>query len=184
MLKQKIEEIIRVNHAGEMGAKVIYQGQMAAFRIKQDKDSLKLVDHMLKQEEVHFDYFDDKIKQHQIRPTLMQPIWKFAGFALGFTTAMIDKKAAMACTTAVEEVIDEHYQGQMKFMDEELDYLEAEEKVEMKELKGKISQFRDEELEHRDIGYKHDAAKFKGFFPLNIFIKTASKLAIAISKKV
>ena len=173
--KKKREEIIRVDHAGEMGAKVIYSGQIAALKLKKDHETLKIVEHMKEQEDVHFDYFDNKLKEEKIRPTVMQPIWKVGGFAMGFVTAMLDKKAAMACTTAVEEVIDEHYQ-------EQLTYLEKDSKS--KELTDKIEQFRQEELEHRDIGYENGADKLEYFSPLSGAIKHLTKFAISVSKKI
>jgi len=168
---KKLHEIIRVNHAGEFGAKVIYAGQIAALKIKKDHETLALVEEMKKQEDVHFDYFDEQIRKEKIRPTFMQPAWRIGGFALGFFTAIIDKRAAMACTTAVEEVIDEHYQSQLNSL------------VEDGELKEKITQFRIEELEHRDIGYENNAADLKYFKPLTHLIKIVTKSAIAVSKK-
>ena len=100
--QKKLEEIIRVDHAGEFGAKVIYDGQIAALKLKRDYETLALVKHMKEQEILHFDYFDSELKRQKIRPTAMQPVCKFGGFAMGFLTAILDKKAAMACTTAVE----------------------------------------------------------------------------------
>ncbi len=179
MTNQKIHEMIRVNHAGEMGAKVIYSGQIVALKLKGDKESLKLVERMKKQEEEHFDYFDDLLKKEKVCPTLMQPIWQVGGFALGFLTAILDKKAAMTCTTAVEEVIDEHYQEQLNYLDKESGKNSFEQ-----DLQNKISKFRDEELEHRDIGYENDADKLLIFKPLSTFIKCTTKLAIAVSKKI
>ncbi|MBU6140208.1 MAG: demethoxyubiquinone hydroxylase family protein [Proteobacteria bacterium] len=172
MYSKKLQEIIRVDHAGEFGAKVIYAGQIAALKLKKDFETLKIVEEMKKHEDVHFDFFDAEIRERKIRPTAMQPIWKVGGFALGFFTALVDKRAAMACTTAVEEVIDEHYKSQ-------LDAIENEE-----ELKNKIENFRQEELEHRDIGYENHAADLKYFKPLTRFIKTTTKLAIAVSKRI
>lgn len=179
--KNKLHEIIRVNHAGEMGAKVIYAGQMAAFKLKKDEESLKIIRHMKEQEDAHFTYFDEKMKKEQVRPTAMQPIWKVGGFALGFLTAMLDKKAAMTCTTAVEETIDLHYQEQLNEVEEEL---KSNNSAELKDLNEKIEQFRREELEHRDIGYEHDAGQLKYFTPLSAFIKATTKFAIAVSKKI
>ena len=168
---QKLHQALRVNHAGEYGAKQIYKGQLAVFRFKKDQSTVDLIEHMQQQEEVHFDYFNQKIINEKVRPTLMQPLWQVAGFALGFFTAAIGKKAAMACTVAVEEVIDEHYQ-------EQLNNLEADD-----ELKEKIEQFRQEELEHRDIGLENHAEDLAIYKPLSFIIKNASKLAIAISTK-
>ncbi len=179
--KNKLHEIIRVNHAGEMGAKVIYAGQIAALKLKNDCETLKIVEYMKEQEDVHFDYFDAKMKKEQVRPTIMQPVWKVGGFALGFLTAMLDKRAAMACTTAVEETIDLHYQEQLNEVKEEL---KNNENSELKNLSEKIEQFRLEELEHRDIGYEHEAGELKYFSPLSAFIKATTKFAIAISKKI
>ena len=181
---KKIEEIIRVNHAGEFGAKVIYSGQMAALKLKGDLETLELVRHMKEQEDVHFDYFDSEIKRQKVRPTLMQPIWKIGGFALGFFTALANKKAAMTCTTAVEEVIDEHYQEQLAALTKEEEFLDKEQKKEVRELKEKIEKFRAEELEHRDIGYENKAAELSCFTPLSAAIKLATKFAIAVSKRV
>lgn len=175
--QKKLHEIIRVNHAGEMGAKVIYDGQIVALKLKKDHEMLKIVEHMKEQEIVHFDYFDAEIKRQKIRPTFMQPIWKVGGFTLGFVTAMLDKKAAMACTTAVEEVIDQHYQ-------EQISVLEKEDDQELSELKNKIEKFRDEELQHRDIGYENRAADLKYFTPLSVFVKATTKFAIAVSKRI
>lgn len=178
--KEKLSELIRVDHAGEMGAKVIYDGQILALKLKKDYETLKLVEHMKEQEIVHFDYFDEQIKSKKIRPTLMQPVWKVGGFALGFLTAIADKKAAMTCTTAVEEVIDEHYQEQLQ----DLEKLKGKEKDQVKDLKEKINKFREEELEHRDTAYENDAADLKYFKPLSSFIKGTTKFAIAVSKKI
>ena len=183
-LKKKLHEIIRVDHAGEMGAKVIYAGQIAALKLKKDHETLELVRHMKQQEDVHFDYFDDEMKRQKIRPTFMQPFWKVGGFALGFFTALADKKAAMTCTTAVEEVIDEHYQEQIKTLEKEEIFLDGSEKKEVANLKKKIAQFREEELEHRDIGYEKNAADLVCFAPLSAFIKCSVRLAIAVSKRV
>ncbi len=189
----KISSIIRVDHAGEYGAKVIYGGQIAALKFKKvlkrgDDKSLELIEHMKLQEDEHFDYFNQEIIDQKIRPTLMQPIWKVAGFGLGFFTAMLDKKAAMACTVA----IDEHYQKQIS----ELENIKSEitektkekgdqEKLEKTDLLlAKINKFRDQELEHRDIAYDNDAADIAYYQPLTMAIKCFSKLAIFISTKI
>ena len=168
---KQIHDAIRVNHAGEYGAKQIYQGQLAVFKLKNDQETVDLITHMKEQEDVHFDYFNQKIIDQKIRPTIMQPLWKVAGLALGAGTALLGKKAAMACTVAVEEVIDEHYQNQLENLDADAD------------LKEKIEQFRQEELEHRDIGLEHEAEDLSFYKPLSLAIKTASKLAIAISTR-
>ena len=175
MLNKSLAEIIRVNHAGEMGAKVIYQGQITAFRLKNQLPQVKLTEEMLKQEEQHFDYFNQQMIVKQIRPTIMQPIWKVGGFALGFATAFISAKAAMACTVAVEEVIDKHYQQQLNYLQNSSNN---------SELTKKIFQFQQEELEHRDLAYNNQAKQFLAFKPLYKFISATTKIAIAISKKI
>lgn len=182
--KEKIDEMIRVDHAGEFGAKVIYNGQICALKIKKDQETLDLVEHMKEQEDVHFDYFNNELKRQKIRPTIMQPIWRAGGFAMGFLTAILDKKAAMACTTAVEEVIDEHYLEQIKIIEKEEKFLNEEEKIKILKLKEKIKKFRDEEIEHRDTAYENNAADLKYFKPLSFAIKKCTKFAIAVSKKI
>jgi len=182
--KQKISEIIRVNHAGEFGAKVIYSGQIAALKLKRDHATIKLVQHMKEQEDVHFDYFNKEISAQKIRPTIMQPLWKIGGFALGFLTGIADKRAAMCCTTAVEEVIDEHYQQQLNLIEKEKSFLTPNDGEKILALKEKIEKFRAEELEHRDIGYEHKAAELPYFKPLSAMVKLATKFAITVSKKI
>lgn len=181
---KKLEEIIRVDHAGEMGAKVIYDGQIAALKLQKDDATLQLVQHMKEQEDVHFDYFNSAIKKQKIRPTAMQPLWKIGGFAMGFFTALAGKKAAMTCTTAVEEVIDEHYREQVAALTREEEFLDDEQKKELGALREKIEKFRAEELEHRDIAYENKAAEFAAFLPLSFAVKCATKFAIAVSKRV
>lgn len=167
--------MIRVNHAGEYGAKRIYSGQIAGFSNSNNKKLLSILEHMKKQEIEHFNYFDEKITKDKIRPTLMQPIWNIAGFAMGYATAKMGEKAAMTCTVAVEEVIDQHYE-------EQLQELQKDQKNN-KELIDKIEQFQKEELEHRDIALDNNAADSKIYQPLKFLISNASKLAIKISKK-
>lgn len=183
-ITKKISEIIRVDHAGEMGAKVIYDGQILALKLKKDFKTLKIVEEMKAQEIEHFNFFDEKIKQKKVRPTLMQPIWGVGGFALGFLTALIDKKSAMVCTTAVEEVIDEHYQEQIKELDFIIENIDENSREEFKNLQQNIKNFRDEEIHHRDVAYDNDARDFVAYKPLSNFIKFATKTAIIISKKI
>lgn len=172
--EQEIHRAIRVDHAGEYGAQMIYLGQIAVFKNKKDSKTLELIKHMKAQEDVHFDYFNNEIIKNKVRPTLMQPIWQICGFALGATTALMGKKAAMACTVAVEEVIDEHYQEQLNILSN-LQNCDS--------LKEKIEQFRKEELEHRDIGLQNEAEELALYKPLTFLVKKASKLAIFISSR-
>ncbi len=167
--KQMIERMIRVDQAGEYGAVRIYKGQMAVLG-KGDKK--ELLQHMLEQEEVHLDTFNKMAAEKRVRPTFFTPIWHMAGFALGAGTALMGEKAAMACTVAVEETIDGHYADQI----EELGDTEPE-------LKETFAKFREEELEHRDIGYEHGAEQAPGYGILSQAIKSGSKFAIWVSER-
>jgi len=166
---QTIERMIRVDQAGEYGAVRIYKGQLAVLG-KGDKK--ELLEHMLEQEEVHLDTFNKMAAKRRVRPTFLTPIWHAAGFALGAGTALLGEKAAMACTVAVEETIDGHYAEQM----EELGETEPE-------LKETFAKFREEELEHRDIGYEHGAEQAPGYSILSKAIKSGSKFAIWMSER-
>lgn len=163
-----IDELIRVDHAGEYGAKRIYQGQLSV--LKNHKD----IEEMLEQELTHLNYFENEIKKRNVRPTILQPLWHIGGFAMGAITALMGEKAAMACTVAVEEVIDEHYQDQLK----ELDGATGED-----ELKSSINKFREEELEHMNHGLNSGAQDALGYPVLKFVVSTVTRVAIALSKK-
>jgi len=167
---QMIERIIRVNHAGEYGAKQIYRGQMAVLK---DSDCYNQLQHMAEQEDKHLEYFSDQVAKRKVRPSALLPLWHIAGYALGATTALMGKKAAMACTVAVEDAIEEHYSSQLT----ELDNDESE-------LKQKINNFRQEEMEHRDIGIENGAETSPLYSLLYTSIKTGSKIAIWLAKRV
>ena len=166
-----LKEIIRVDHAGEYGATRIYDGQIAIFG-KNSKIG-KTIQHMADQEQEHIDKFNELIIEHRVRPTALLPIWNIAGFALGASTALLGEKAAMACTVAVEKVIGEHYQEQLSLLEDD-----------HKDLKKTISKFRDDELEHHDIGIEHDAENAPGYRIMTKIIELGCKTAIAVSKKV
>ncbi len=168
---ETLEQIIRVDHAGEYGATRIYDGQIAIFG--KSSEIGKTIQHMADQEQEHIDKFNELILEYRVRPTALLPVWNIAGFALGASTALLGKKAAMACTVAVEKVIGEHYQ-------EQLDLL----KDDQKDLKKTISKFRDDELEHHDIGIEHDAESAPGYKVMSKIIELGCKTAIAISKKI
>jgi len=168
--EELIERMIRVDHAGEFGAVRIYEGQHAVLKNTDEADT---IEHMKEQEEVHRDTFNRLLVERRVRPTALTPIWNVAGFALGAGTALLGKEAAMACTEAVEEVIDEHYQHQ-------LDQLGDDEP----ELKEVIQKFRDEEIEHRDIAREKGAAEAPGYELLTTAVKTGSKLAIWLSTRI
>tara|TARA_B100000963_G_scaffold266263_1_gene234453 strand:- start:92 stop:646 length:555 start_codon:yes stop_codon:yes gene_type:complete len=169
--REVLEEIIRVDHAGEYGATKIYSGQIAIFG-KNSKLG-KTIQHMANQEQEHIDKFNELILEHRVRPTALLPLWNVAGFALGASTALMGEKAAMACTVAVEKVIGEHYQEQLDLLGDD-----------HKDLKKTISKFRDDELEHHDIGIEHDAENAPGYNIMSKVIELGCKTAIAISKKI
>ncbi len=169
--REILEEIIRVDHAGEYGATKIYDGQIAIFG-KNSKLG-KTIQHMADQEQEHIDKFNELILEHRVRPTALLPLWNVAGYALGASTALMGEKAAMACTVAVEKVIGEHYQEQLELLGDD-----------HKDLKKTISKFRDDELEHHDIGIEHDAENAPGYKIMSKVIELGCKTAIAISKKI
>ena len=169
----KVEEFIRVDHAGERGAVKIYEGQLLALNtiIKND-DLKKTIEDMKVHEIEHCQFFEKEIKKRNIKPTKFLPLWDLLGVGLGFGSTLLGKKAAMLCTASVEEVIDKHYLDQ-------INQLGPEEK----ELKKKITKFREDELHHKDIAYKEGASK-KGLYSImDKIIKTGSKIAINISEK-
>ena len=172
--KKILEEIIRVDHAGERGAIKIYEGQLLALKtFRQDEALKKKIEEMKEHENEHYDFFNKEIQKRKIEPTKLLPLWDVMGVALGFGTAMLGKKAAMLCTASVEEVIDSHYKNQIY-------KLEKDEK----NLKEKIIKFREDELHHKNIAYEKGATK-KGLYSImDKIIKTGSKIAIRISEKV
>ena len=172
--KKKIEEFIRVDHAGERGAIKIYEGQLLALNTFFKNEELKkTIEEMKEHEKEHFEYFENEIKERNIKPTRLLPLWDLLGVGLGFGTTILGKKAAMLCTASVEEVIQEHYADQIRQLE-----------VDEKKLKDKITKFRDDELNHKDIAYEQGASK-KGLYSImDKIIKTGSKIAINISEKI
>ena len=172
--KKILEEIIRVDHAGERGAIKIYEGQLLALKtFKQDEELKKQIEEMKEHEKEHYEYFNNEIQKRKINPTKLLPLWDLLGVTLGFGTAMLGKKAAMLCTASVEEVIDGHYKNQTYKLEED-----------ERELKKKINKFRDDELSHKDIAYESGATKEGLYGLLDKIIKTSSSLAIKISEKI
>ncbi|WP_394805430.1 demethoxyubiquinone hydroxylase family protein [Kordiimonas aestuarii] len=174
--KAETDRMIRVDHAGEFGAVRIYAGQRAI--LGDNHPRAGLFKHMYEQEEVHLARFNKLINERGVRPTLMAPFWHVAGFALGATTAFLGEKAAMACTAAVEEVIDGHYQ-------EQRDKLSArQEHARDIELEETIEKFQAEEVEHLEIAKAHGAEDATGYPVLSGLIKAGCRAAIWISKRV
>ena len=147
--KKKLEEFIRVDHAGERGAIKIYEGQLLALNtLSKDEKLKKLIEDMKSHEQEHSDFFEMEINKRKIKPTKFLKIWDLLGVGLGFGSTILGKKAAMLCTASVEEVIDKHYQNQ-------IDQIEDDEI----ELKNKIIKFREDELHHKDIAFEEGATK-------------------------
>ena len=172
--RKTLEEIIRVDHAGERGATKIYEGQLLALKtIKQDETLKDKIEKMKEQEKEHLEYFEKEIQKRKIKPTSLLPLWDIMGVALGFSSALLGKKATLLCTASVEEVIDGHYQNQLKKLGSD-----------EKDLKKKIEEFKEDEINHKNIAYE-DGATNKGFYSImDQVIKTGSRIAITISEKI
>ena len=172
---QKIlEEIIRVDHAGERGAIKIYEGQLLALKtIKQDETLKNIIEEMKDHEKEHLEFFEKEIQKRNMKPTYFLPLWDLMGISLGFGTALLGKKAAMLCTASVEEVIENHYENQLsKIGDDE------------KDLKTKIEKFKGDEVNHKNIAYESGATKSGLYSIMDKIIRTGSKIAITISEKI
>ena len=172
--KKNLEEIIRVDHAGERGAIKIYEGQLLALKtIKQDNNLKDKIEEMKEQEKEHLEYFEKEIQKRKIKPTYLLPLWDVMGVALGFGTVLLGKKATMLCTASVEEVIEDHYKNQLKKLgNDEMD------------LKAKIEKFKGDEVDHKNIAYESGATN-KGLYSImDKVIRTGSRIAITISEKI
>ena len=172
--KKILEEIIRVDHAGERGAIKIYEGQLLALKtIKQDNDLKDKIEEMKEQEKKHLEYFEKEIQKRKIKPTSLLPLWDLMGVTLGFGTALLGKKAAMLCTASVEEVIEDHYQSQLQKLGND-----------EKDLKAKIEKFKEDEIEHKNMAYEAGVTN-KGLYSImDKIIRTGSRIAITISEKI
>uniref|UniRef100_A0A5S6QK78 5-demethoxyubiquinone hydroxylase, mitochondrial n=1 Tax=Trichuris muris TaxID=70415 RepID=A0A5S6QK78_TRIMR len=169
-----LERIIRVNHAGEVGADNIYCGQLFVLG---GSSMGRLVQRMKAQEARHLRKFNDMVKENGVRPTTLLPLWNVAGFALGVITASLGPKTAMACTVAVEEVIGQHYNDQIR------DLMSDSEEVH-KDLILTLKEFRDDELEHLDCGMQNAAEQAPFYAALTWLIQTGCKTAIWMSERV
>nr|XP_034192831.1 5-demethoxyubiquinone hydroxylase, mitochondrial isoform X2 [Osmia lignaria] len=167
-----LDTIIRVDHAGELGADRIYAGQMAVLGRTAVGPTIQ---HMWDQEKKHRAKFEELIRKYRVRPTVLTPLWNVAGFVLGAGTALMGEKAAMACTVAVETVITEHYNDQLRAL------MESNEKID-EEILETIKKFRDEEQEHHDTGIDHGAEQAPFYQALTNVIKFGCKTAISVSK--
>ena len=167
--KEMVDRIVRVDHAGEYGAVRIYQGQLSVLG---NSPIVGAIREMADQEREHLETFDTLVGERRVRPTALMPVWHVAGYVLGAATAIMGERAAMACTAAIEEVIDEHYADQAtRLGDDEAD------------LRATIEKFRKDELEHRDTALKHDAELAPGYEVMSTAIKKGSRLAIWLSQR-
>jgi 3-demethoxyubiquinol 3-hydroxylase len=164
-----LARMIRVDHAGEYGAARIYEGQLAVLGRSPAAPAIR---RMGEQEKRHLAAFDRLVVERRVRPTLLSPLWHAAGFALGAATALLGERAAMACTVAVEEVIDEHYARQIAALGGE-----------EPELGAALDAFRRDEIEHRDVALAHGASEAPGHAILSAAIKAGSRLAIWLSTR-
>lgn len=168
--EQTIERMLRVDHAGEYGAARIYDGQLAVL----GRDAVApVIRDMAETERKHLEAFDKLLVERRVRPTLMAPLWHIAGFALGAGSALMGPRAAMACTAAVEEVIESHYAAQVEKLGDE----EAE-------LRQTLVDFGAEESQHKEIGLAHEAEQAPGFVPLSAAVKRGTRLAIWLSERI
>lgn len=167
--KEKITQILRVNHAGEFGARQIYRGMMRV--LGEDTDLAQMAD----QEENHLKAFTQLMIENKIKPTLFQPIWHILSYGIGVTTSLISKKAAHACTIAVEEVIVDHYQQQI---DAITGFSENSSLISL------LDQFRSEEDHHKKIAEEAGGRKIIYYNTLEKIIKNFTKIAIKISRKI
>ena len=168
--EQLIDRILRVDHAGEYGAVRIYEGQLAVLG---RSPVGRVIRGMAAKEREHLATFSKLLPERRVRPTALQPLWHVAGFALGAGTALLGAKAAMACTVAVEEVIDEHYAKQVEQLGDD-----------ESELRETCEQYRADELEHRDESLRHGAEQAPAYPVLTGAIKAGSRLAIWLSERV
>ena len=162
---ERARRMIRVDHAGEYGAVRIYEGQMSVL------GPAPVIRRMADQERRHLETFNELMVQRRVRPTVLLPLWHVAGFALGAGSALMGKSAAMACTVAVEEVINDHYAGQVAETPDG-------------SLKQTFEAFRLEELEHRQTGLDHGALEAPGYEGLTAAVKACSRLAIWLSERI
>jgi ubiquinone biosynthesis monooxygenase Coq7 len=170
--KVDVESMIRVDHAGEYGAVRIYEGQLAVLRRRKDTGrSVETISHMAEQEQRHLKTFDALVNERRVRPTALEPVWRVAGFALGAATALMGEKAAMACTAAVEEVIDQHYTQQIERLDGD------------PPLKQAVENFRADEVAHKNEALELGAEEAPAYKLLSETIKAGCRLAIKLSER-
>lgn len=171
--EQRLAEILRVDHAGELAAVHIYRGQRAVFGAAKDRDAIEgQLAEMEGHEAAHLEAFDTLLNRHGVRPTVFTPLWRAAAFTLGAATALMGETAAHGCTEAVESVIEKHYAGQIAELGERDPQLAAE-----------LASYRDDELAHRDAAVEQGARRAPGYPLLSAVIQTGCRVAIKLSEK-
>jgi len=166
---EEIARMLRVDHAGEYGATRIYQGQLDVLGRSRTTGDIR---RMAETEQGHLARFEELLHERRVRPTLLYPLWSVAGYVLGAVTALLGERAAMACTVAVEDAIDEHYRGQAEYL--------AEEDPTLRET---VLGFRDDELAHREIAIAHGAEDALGYELISTVVKAGSRIAIWLSTR-
>ncbi|AHX11279.1 ubiquinone biosynthesis COQ7 family protein [Neorickettsia helminthoeca str. Oregon] len=169
-----IDRILRVNHAGECAAVQVYRGQLRG--LGDDLEKKKLVSEMMKSEQAHLQFFRSEIINLKTRPSLLLATWKSLAFGLGYLSARAGVPTAMACTVAIEEVIDEHYQKQIRLL----------EKISLSDtrLLKKIVQFRQDELDHRNIAMENEARKAPCYVAITGITKFCCRVGIFVAKRI
>ncbi len=171
--RARLAEILRVDHAGELGAVSIYRGQRAVFGASPGRAAIAgRLEEMQAHEAVHLAAFDALLNGRAVRPTLLAPLWRIAGFGLGAATALMGEAAAHACTEAVETVIEQHYAGQI-----------AELAADEPALAAELTRFRDDELAHKDQAVEQGARDAPGYGPLSAAIRAGCRAAIRLAEK-
>ena len=166
---EETARMLRVDHAGEYGATRIYEGQLDVLGRGR---AAGVIRQLAEAEKRHLARFETLLKERRVRPTLLYPLWNVAGYALGAATALLGEHAAMACTVAVEEVIDEHYRKQAEYL------IDAD-----PELREAILDFRGDEIAHREVAMAHGAEDVLGYELISVAIKAGSRLAIWLSTR-
>jgi ubiquinone biosynthesis monooxygenase Coq7 len=174
-----IDRVLRVDHAGEYGARRIYEGQLAVLKAGQGAEEVRA---MYEQELKHLATMERLLLKHRARPTLLAPLWHVGAYALGAATALLGKEAAMACTVAVETEIAQHYNSQLRELMAEGETGGSTE--DMAELERVISEFRDDELHHLDSALEHGAAAAPGYEPLVGVVRAITRAAVAVAERV
>lgn len=173
-LAGRLAEILRVDHAGELGAVAIYRGQKAVLGEARGRERVYgHVEQMEAQEQAHLSRFESLILERRVRPTALAPVWRLAGFALGVGTALLGERAAHACTEAVETAIEQHYADQIEELSDVEPVLAAE-----------LAGFREEEIVHRDLARAEGAQRAPGYRLLSAVIGAGCRAAIRISEKI